>query len=58
MKAVTIGGKIITSPKFADYIDGMAGNQEFSNLIQHLDKVASAYGMEFNAEFHNSSCTF
>jgi len=48
---VSIGGRIITNLRFADDIDGLAGNeQELANLVYNLDKTSSRYGMEISAE--------
>jgi len=48
---VSIGGRIITNLRFADDIDGLAGNvQELANLVYHLYKTSSRYGMEISAE--------
>ena len=39
------------SASFADDIDGLAGEQEeLANLVEHLNKASTAYGMEINAE--------
>ena len=47
---VSIGGKTITN-RFADYIDGLAGEeQELANLVERLDKASTTYGMEIIAE--------
>ena len=51
---VTIGGRTITSPCFADDIDGLAGGEEeLANLVERLDKASTAYGMEISAEKTN-----
>ena len=48
---VSIGGRIITNFRFADDIDGLAGEEEeLGNLIEHLDKASTAYGMKISAE--------
>ena len=47
---VSIGGRTITSLRFTDDIDGLAGKEELSNLVERLDKASSAYGMEITAE--------
>ena len=47
---VSIGGKTITKLRFADDIDGLAGEEELANLVEHLDKASTAYGMEISAE--------
>ena len=44
-------GRAITNLRFADYIDGLAGEEkELANLVEHLNKVSTAYGMEISAE--------
>ena len=49
--AVSIGGKTITNLRFADDIDGSAGEEEeLANLVERLEKASTAYGMEFSAE--------
>ena len=48
---VSIGGRTITNLRFADDIDGLAGEEEeLANLVEHLDKASTAYGMEISAE--------
>ena len=48
---VSIGGRTITNPRFADDIDGFAGEEEeLANFIERLDKASTAYGMEISAE--------
>ena len=45
------GGRTITNLRFADDIDGLAGEEEeLANLVEHLDKASTAYGMEISAE--------
>ena len=47
----SIGGRTITNLRFADDIDGLAGEeQELANLVERLDKASTAYGMEISAE--------
>ena len=49
--SVSIGNKTITKLRFADDIDGLAGEkEELANLIERLDKASTAYGMEISAE--------
>ena len=44
---VNIGGRTITNLRFADGIDGLAGEEEeLANLAEGLDKASTAYGME------------
>ena len=48
---VSIGGRTITNFCFADDIDGLAGGEEeLANLVERLDKVCTAYGMEIIVE--------
>ena len=48
---VSIRGRTITNVCFADDIDGLAGEEEeLANLVEHLDKASTAYGMEVSAE--------
>ena len=48
---VSIGGRTVTNLRFADDIDGLAGEEEeLANLVQRLDKACTAYGMEISAE--------
>ena len=48
---VRIGGRTITNLRFTDDIDGLAGEEEeMANLLEHLDKASTAYGMEISAE--------
>ena len=48
---VSIGGRTITNFRFADDIDGLAGEEEeLANSVEHLDKAFTAYGMEIGAE--------
>ena len=43
--------RTITNLRFADDIDGLAGEQEeLANLVQRLDKASTACGMEISAE--------
>ena len=48
---VSTGGRAITSLRFADDIDGLAGEEdELANLVERLHKASTAYGMEISAE--------
>ena len=48
---ISIGGRVITNLRFADDIDGLAGDEEeLGNLIDQLDRTSAAYGMEISAE--------
>ena len=40
----------LTNLRFADDIDGLAGEEELANLVERLDKASTAYGMEISAE--------
>ena len=59
---VSIGGRTITNLRFADDIDGLAGEEEeLANLVERLDKASTAYGMEISAGktklmTNNTSC--
>ena len=49
--SVSIGGRTITNLRFADDIDGVAGEEEeLAKLFERLDKASTAYGMEISAE--------
>ena len=51
---VSIGGRTITSLRFVDDIDGLAGEEEeLAKLVERLDKASTAYGMEISAENTN-----
>ena len=42
---VSIGGRTITNLRFADDIDGLAGEEEeLAKLVECLDKASTAYG--------------
>ena len=48
---VSIGGRTITNIRFADDIDGLAGEEEeLAKLVERLDKACTAYGMGISAE--------
>ena len=48
---VSIGGRTITHLRFADDIDGLAGEEEeLANLVERLDEACTAYGMEISPE--------
>ena len=48
---VSIGGRTITNLRFADDIDGLAGEeQELVKLVNHLEEASTAYGMQISAE--------
>ena len=46
---VSIGGRTITNLRFADDIDGLAGEEEeLAKLVECLDKASTAYGTEIS----------
>ena len=48
---VSTGGRTITNLRFADDIDGLAGEEEvLAKLVQRLDKASTAYYIESSAE--------
>ena len=47
---VTIGGRTITSPCFADDIDGLVSEEELANLVEHLYKASTAFSMDISTE--------
>ena len=48
---VSIGSRTITNLRFADDIDGLAGEEEeLANLVERLDKASTAYGTDISAE--------
>ena len=48
---VSIGGRTITNLRFADDIDGLAGEEEeLVQLVERLFIVSTVYGMEIHAE--------
>ena len=48
---ISIGGRTITNLRFADDIDGLAGEEEEpAKLVEYLDKASKAYGMEISAK--------
>ena len=48
---VSIEGGTITNRRYADDIDGLAGEEEeLANLVERLYKASTAYGMEISAE--------
>ena len=48
---VSIGGRTITNLRFADDIDGLAGEEEeLANFVERLDNASTAYGMNISAE--------
>ena len=48
---VRIGSRTITNLRFADDIDGLAGEEEeLAKLAERHDQASTAYGMETSAE--------
>ena len=48
---VSIRGRAITNLRFADDIDGLAGEEEeMANLVERLDRASTADGMGISAE--------
>ena len=48
---VSIGGRTITNLRFADDIDGLAGQEkELVKLVNHLEEASTAYDMQISAE--------
>ena len=48
---VSIGGRAITNLRFAEDIDGLAGQeQELVKLVNHLEETSTAYDMQISAE--------
>ena len=48
---VSIGGRTITNLRFAEDINGLAGEEEeLAKIVERLDKASTAYGMEISAE--------
>ena len=48
---VSIGGRTIANLRFADDIDGLAGeDEELAQFIERFDKASTAYGVEISAE--------
>ena len=48
---VSIGGGTITNLRFADDIDGLAGEEEeLVKLVECLDKASTAYGTEISTK--------
>ena len=44
---VSIGGRAITDLRFADDIDGLAGEEEeVAKLVERLDRASTAYDMD------------
>ena len=55
---VSIGGRTITSLRFADGIDGLPGEEEeLAKLVERLGNASAAYSMEVSAEKNNMMTT-
>ena len=49
--SVNIGGRTLSNLRFANDIDGLAGNeQELAYLADRLNKASTKFGMEISAE--------
>ena len=47
---VSIGGRTTTNLRFADDIDGLAGEEgELAKSVERLENASTAYGVEINA---------
>ena len=50
-ETVSDGGRTITNLRFADDVNGSAGEKEkLANFVERLDKASKAYGMAISAE--------
>ena len=50
-QSVSEAGQLITDLRFADDIDGLAGeDQELVNLVKSLEEAFTTYGKQINAE--------
>ena len=48
---VSIGGRTITNLRFADDINGLAGEEEdLAKLVERPDKASTAYGLDINTK--------
>ena len=55
-RAVSTGGRTITNLRFADDIDGLAGEEgELAKLVKCLDEAPTAYGKKFKLMTNNTS---
>ena len=46
----SIGGRTVTTLRFADDTDGLAGEEELANLVEYLDKASTSHSMEISAD--------
>ena len=52
---VSIGGRTITNLRFADDIDGLAGEEEeLANLVERLNKACLLYTSPSPRDYHTS----
>ena len=50
-ETVSIGGRTVTNLRFADDIDGLAGQEpELVKLVNHLEEASTAYDIQISAE--------
>ena len=47
---VSIGGRKVTYFRFADNVDGLAGEEKLAKVVERLDTAATAFGMGISAE--------
>ena len=47
---VSVGGRTTSNLRFADDIDGLAGEEELAKLVERLDKTSKVYGIEISAK--------
>ena len=48
---VSVGGRTTTNLRFADDINGLAGDEEeLAKLVERLDKTSKVYGIEISAK--------
>ena len=47
---ISIGERTITNLRFADDIDGLAGEEGLAKSTERLDKASTAYGRKISAE--------
>ena len=48
---VSIGGRTVPNLRFADDIDGLAGEEEeLAKLVERFDKASTVYGTEISAQ--------
>ena len=48
---ISIGGRTVTTLRFADDVNGLAGEEEeLAKSVERLDTTSTAYGIEISAE--------